>query len=267
MKTNLTIIAVPLVMLLAVLSGGAQEDTTSPLLTATRTVSEEDALIERIRQRPLSGQFGLSYSQSVPQSSLAQAYDSLALPAVGYGVSLHGGYYLDPIPMVLGADVSVHFWGTREKTFNRQGAFDDRLVLSTQNFALPILLHARFQPNIGSMFFPYLEGVAGTTLYSSSYSADQYRSDTVAATYSKSEGGFNFTYGVGAGVMVKFADIITLPNTLNRYLLDVRFRYLWGSSVDVAVIEPTDDQSYVVRSVSVSAPEQIFFQIGIVVQL
>jgi hypothetical protein len=267
MKTRRTILALPVVFLVAASSLWAQQDSASPLLTATRAVAEEEALIEQIKQKPLNIQFGLSYSQSVPQTTLAQAYDSLALPSVGYGFALHGGYYFDPVPVAVGAEVAVHFWGTRERVFNQQGAFDDRLQLSTQNFTLPILTFVRFQPNVGSVVFPYAEGVLGTMLYSSSYSADQYRSDTVSASYSKSEGGFNFTYGVGAGVMIKFADIITLPNTLNRYLIDIRFRYLWGSAVDVAVIEPTEDQSYRVRTVPVAAPEQIFFQIGFVAQL
>nr|MBP7093994.1 hypothetical protein [Candidatus Kapabacteria bacterium] len=74
-------------------------------------------------------------------------------------------------------------------------------------------------------------------------------------------------YGVGAGFAVKIADVITLPNSLQRTLIDVRMRYLWGTSVEVPLVEPTANQSFAIRNVSVDAPEQIVFQLGIMIQL
>jgi hypothetical protein len=65
----------------------------------------------------------------------------------------------------------------------------------------------------------------------------------------------------------KIADMIELPNSLQRFLLDVRLRYLWGSSVNVPHIEPNENRSYDVRSIPVSAPTQIVFQIGFTVQM
>ncbi len=251
------------------LAAMAQTEEASPLLTATKSMQDEEMLIENIKKNPLPAQFGLYYSQSISQSSLRNAYDSLLAPSVGYGFSLQAAYNLDPIPLAFGADITLHFWGEKERVFGPYAGdpFRNRVELTGQNFSLPILTFARFQPNIGTWVFPYLEAVGGTMLYSSTFSAKRYQADSVIASNTENEGSFNFTYGVGAGFAVKFADVITLPNTLQRFLLDVRFRYLWGTSVEIPTFTPTEDQRYEVSRISVAAPQQIFFQVGIMVQM
>jgi hypothetical protein len=61
--------------------------------------------------------------------------------------------------------------------------------------------------------------------------------------------------------------MIELPNALQRFLIDVRLRYLWGTSVNVPHIEPNASQSYDVYRVAVNAPAQVVFQLGFTVQM
>lgn len=247
--------------------GYAQSDSSSPLLTATKQTDYDQEMIDRIKQNFLPVQFGAYFSQSVPQSSLRSAYDSLAGPNVGYGFALNGGYYFDPIPVVVGGEFSMHFFGMSDRSFKTSSLFDNRVDLSVQNFTMPILGFVRVQPNIATWVFPYAELVGGTTVYSSVYTAKRLESGNEVQSDSESEGGANWTYGVGAGFLFKIADVINLPNSLQRTLIDFRLRYLWGTSVDVPRITIMGDQTYVVRKVSVSAPEQVTFQLGIVIQL
>lgn len=232
--------------------------------------SVDDATIARIKQQSLNWQYGLMYSQSVSQSSLRDAYDSLSLPVVGYGFAAQFAYYMDPVPVVIGGELGVHFFGARERQFGPYGGdpLRTRLELSTQNYTLPILAYVRFQPNISAWVFPYVEALGGTTIYSSVLTVRQIRGngDTTGRN-TESEGGANWTYGIGTGIAIKFADMIELPNALQRFLLDIRLRYLWGTDVDVPHIEPNASQSYDVRRVSVSAPKQVVFQLGFSVQM
>lgn len=230
----------------------------------------DSVTIEQIKQQALNWQYGLTYSQAVSQGELRNAYDSLALPVVGYGFSAQFAYYMDPVPVVIGGEIGVHFFGARERVYgpNAGDPLRRRLEMKTQNFALPILAYARFQPNLGTWAFPYVEALGGTMIYSSVLTVRQLvgNNDTTGSN-TESEGGANWTYGVGAGMAVKIADMIELPNSLQRFLLDIRFRYLWGSSVNVSHIEPNDVGSYDVRRVSVNAPSQIVFQLGFIVQM
>lgn len=247
--------------------GYAQSDSASPLLTATKKTDFDEEMIARIKQNNLPVQFGAFFSQSVPQSSLRSAYDSLAAPNVGYGFALNGGYYFDPVPIVVGGEFAMHFFGSSDRSFKTSTLFDNRVDLTVQNLTIPILAFVRVQPNIATWVFPYAELVGGTTVYSSVYTATRFESGSEVQSNSETEGGANWTYGVGTGFLFKIADIINLPNSLQRTLIDFRMRYLWGSSVDVPRIEILGDQTYVVRNVSVSAPEQVTFQLGIVIQI
>jgi hypothetical protein len=230
----------------------------------------DDATLERIKQQPLNWQYGLMYSQSISQSSLREAYDSLSLPVVGYGFAAQFAYYMDPIPVVVGGELGVHFFGARERQFGPYAGdpLRTRLELSTQNYTLPILAYVRFQPNISNWVFPYVEALGGTTIYSSVLTVRQIRGnrDTTGRN-TESEGGANWTYGLGTGVAVKIADMIELPNTLQRFLLDVRLRYLWGTNVDIPHIEPNSAQSYDVRQVNVTSPGQVVFHLGFSIQM
>lgn len=242
----------------------AQTDTTSPLLTTTKQADVDQQMIDRIKQNHLPIQFGVFYSQSASQGSLRDAYNTLGAPSVGYGVALNGGYYCDPFPLVIGADFAVNFFGTRELSYS---SGNDRVTYSTQNFTVPLLAFARIQPNLFTWVFPYVEVAGGTTIYSSVLSATRTQSGEEVQSTAETRVSANWTYGVGAGMAFKIMDIITLPNSLQRTLIDVRMRYLWGTNVNVPLVEPTPNQSYLVKSVPVSTPEQITFQLGVIIQL
>ncbi len=259
-------------LLLAVLGAGniaAQESVNTDSINVD-SVNVDSETLDRIKQQSLNWQYGLVYSQSVSQNELRKAYDSLALPMVGYGLAAQFAYYMDPVPAVFGGEIGVHFFGTRDREFGPTPGdpLRTRLELTTQNYTLPILAFARFQPNISTWVFPYVEALGGITIFSSVLNVRQIRgnSDTTARN-TESEGGSSWTYGVGTGVAIKFADMIELPNTLQRFLVDIRFRYLWGSSASIPHIEPTADQRYEVRRVSVESPTQVVFQLGITFQM
>ncbi|MBC8125344.1 MAG: hypothetical protein H7X70_06385 [Candidatus Kapabacteria bacterium] len=242
----------------------AQTDTASPLLTTAKQTDVDQQMIDRIKQNYLPIQFGVFYSQTATQGSLRNAYENLGAPSVGYGIALNGGYYYDPFPLVIGADFAVHFFGTRERSYN---SGNDRVTYSTQNFTVPLLAFARIQPNLFTWVFPYVEVAGGTTIYSSILSATTVQGGEDVQSTAESRVNANWTYGVGAGIAFKVMDIITLPNSLQRTLVDFRMRYLWGTNVQVSLVEPTPNQSYLVRSVTVSTPEQVTFQLGVTIQL
>jgi len=250
------------------LTSMAQSDSASPLTTSTNQNDVDQQMIDRIKHNYLPVQFGAYFSQTIPQSSLRKAYDSLGGPNVGYGFAFNGGYNFDPIPVVVGGEFSMYFFGTRDRTFGTTSGdpLNRRLELSTQNLTIPILAFVRFQPNIATWVYPYAELVGGTTIYSSIMTTKRFELGSEINSGTDSEGGANLSYGVGTGLAFKIADIITLPNSLQRTLIDVRFRYVWGTSVEVPILEPTADQSYVIRKVSVDAPEQVTFQLGIMFQ-
>jgi hypothetical protein len=230
----------------------------------------DSATIERIKLQPLKWQYGLMYSQSVTQGELRSAYDSLSLPLVGYGFAAQFAYYMDPIPVVVGGELGVHFFGARDRVFGPYpgDALRTRLELSTQNYTLPILAYVRFQPNLGTWVFPYVEALGGTTIYSSVLNVRQIRGngDTTGEN-TESRGGANWTYGLGTGIAIKTADLIELPNALQRILFDVRLRYLWGTSVNVPHIEPLDGGDYRTDRIDVNAPAQVIFQVGFTIQM
>jgi len=242
----------------------AQSDTSLPLLTTAKQTDVDQQMIDRIKQNYLPIQYGVFYSQATSRGSLRYAYDSLGVPNVGYGIALNAGYYCEPFPLVIGAEFAVHFYGTRERSYN---SGKDRVTNSSQNIAVPLLAFARIQPNLFTWIFPYVEIAGGTTIYSSVLSATKVQGGEDVQSTVETRVSANWTYEVGAGIAFKVLDIITLPNSLQRTLVDFRMRYAWGTNVQVSLVDPTQDQSYLVRSISVSTPEQITLQLGVTMQL
>lgn len=229
----------------------------------------EDTIIEQIKLNNLAGQFGIFYSQSLTQGSLRDAYDSLGAPTAGYGFALHGGYYFDPVPLMIGGEFAMHFFGTRDRAYTPSGGTGTtrRFDQSSQNMSIPILAFVRIQPNLGTWVFPYVELDIGTTIQTSMLSVSHSGLAMGHDTDSHTEASANLTYGIGFGLAIKIADFVSLPNTLERFLLDMRIRYLWGTPVDTPQVVPNEDFSYTIHRVRVSEPSQINFQLGILIQL
>ncbi len=227
----------------------------------------DDETIRIIKQQALHNQWNFFYQQAVSQGELREAFEKLEAPATGYGFGVEGGYYFDPIPLAVGGELGVYFNGADSKSLRANDFCNTRFNVSASNTQIPILLHARFQPNIESWLFPYAEGVGGITIYSSSVTTEEIcRGDTIVDRVG--EGSVVWNYGIGAGLAIKFADMITLPSELRRTLIDVRFRYLWGTSTGIpnAVLDGGNSRGFSIIEEPVETPRVVTFRIGFVFQ-
>ena len=225
----------------------------------------DEETIRYIKQLPLHTQFEFYYLQSISQGELRSAFELMGAPAVGYGFGAEYSYYLDPVPLSFGGDLSVLFNGADSKSLWAGSA---KYNVRSSNTQVPVLFHARFQPNIDSWFFPYAEAVGGFTFYSSSVSIERiYFGDTTES--SNGDGSAMWNYGIGAGLAIKVADVITLPNSLQRTLFDVRIRYLWGTSATIpnAELDGGNTLGYNIIGVEVDKPHAVSFRAGFIFQL
>lgn len=226
----------------------------------------ENALIERIKQNNLNWQFGLSFFVMNPQDSLRRALEDIGSPGTGLGFLFDIGYYFDPVPVVIGAQGGAAFFGDNSRTFYPMvGPFRDTLTYESINTHIPLNLYLRVQPNILTWAYPYAEVVGGVTIISSSLVITRKHGEIETST-SEGDGSSLWQYGVGAGVMVKLLDSITLPNELHRLLLDIRCRYMWGGSTRVLSTTINSDQTYQVASRSVPGADNVHASIGLVFQ-
>ena len=224
-------------------------------------------MLDEIKENALPVQIGFTFMVANPQDSLRNAIMRFGSPSVGYGFGITAAYNFDPVPIVLGGEFAMQFYGGTEKTFYQMsGPFRDTLVYSTSNLQLPITIHARIQPDLFNWIFPYVEADVGMMVFSSSLDVTRNPNTESPSVNNDTESSVSWLYGGGAGVMVKFADIITLPNTLQRWLLDVRFRYLWGTDVDVPSITFDEGQNVVRTNARVNDPSFVFFNIGLALQ-
>lgn len=227
----------------------------------------DEETIRIIKQQPLSSQFEIHYFQSISQGDLRRVFEKLESPPVGYGFGAEYSYYFDPIPVSVGGELGVLFNGASSKTLRANDFYRTRFEISASNTQVPVLLHARFQPNINSWLFPYVEAVGGLTVYSSSVTiVEIQRGDTI--TEHEGDGYVSWNYGIGAGVAVKISDVITLPNSLQRTLFDVRIRYLWGTSTTIpnAVLDEGNGIGYSIIGEPVTDPRVVTFRAGFVFQ-
>ena len=242
------------------------DEDTAGAMFGGQNPSIDERMIEEIKQQPLNVQVGATFMVTNPQDSLRRAIMAFDSPSVGYGFGLTVAYHFDPVPIVLGGELAMNFFGgtSREFYIPRNRSFDT-LSYSTLNFQMPVTFHARFQPNLFTWVHPYIEGDVGFMLLSSTLNIET-RSSSGTDTDNESQSSVSWLYGGGAGVMVKFADIINLPSTLQRLLFDVRFRYMLGTSVNVPSIRVNEDRQIIRANSTVDNPALVYFNIGIAYQ-
>lgn len=265
---NNVLLTVVCLFVLITIRSYSQQDWVTDSTGYERRQTMDDALIARIKGKPLSLQAGISFMVSNPQDSLRSALLGMKANPVGYGFGLMAAYSLDPTPIVVGGDFAMNFFGgaNRSRVIPNQIGTTDTIAFDIVNIQLPITAFLRFQPGIETWIHPYVEGVGGLNFLLSSLSVQQ-RNGQVLNSESESEGESSWLYGVGGGLMVKFADIITLPNTLERFLIDFRFRYLWGTSIDLPWISINDTaSSFSIKRAVVDNPSWFWFNVGITAQ-
>ncbi|MCX7736180.1 MAG: hypothetical protein N2319_05665 [Candidatus Kapabacteria bacterium] len=191
--------------------------------------------LKRIKEIPLSGFFGISATNSVPQNQF-QDY----LQKSGFGLSLFGGYYADPIPFAAGFNADLIFFGGETKRFKYQkpgGWTIGEDTVTTSSLIVPLSVFVRIKPIFFNTFMPYLEGFAGYTILNVSADYKPYwgKSD------SKNKTSFAFHYGASAGLMIELVDFIDLPSSHRTMCLDVRLKYIKGNEADYATAKILDD--------------------------
>lgn len=242
---------------------GAQEQGSEPTMKMP-----DDEAIRIIKQQALGTQIGLHYVQSISQGNLRRIFEFTDAPPVGYGFGAEAGFYFDPMPLAIGWEIGLLFNGAESKTLRANDFYNTRFIVSSSNVQIPILMHVRFEPNIESWVFPYLEGLGGFTVYSSTVSIERIRGvDTARST--DGNGSATLNYGIGAGLAIKIADVITLPNSLQRTLFDVRIRYLWGTNTEIpnAKLDDGNDLGYTLDEVPVVGPQVVMFRAGFIFQM
>jgi opacity protein-like surface antigen len=226
----------------------------------------DSALIARIKDQALPLQWHVGYIQSIAQGDFRTSLDSIKAPAAGYGFSAEFGWYYDPIPLYVGGSFGVTFYPSNDRTINASS--QRSYSVSTSNFSMPILGVVRFQPSIYNWVYPYAEAFAGLTVFSSDVTIRRIVGTDTSTTDDGDED-FSWTYGLGLGAAFKVADIITLPNSLQRTLIDIGFRYTSGGRATVSYADLIDEASldYEVRKAEVLNPAMVIFRLGLTFQL
>lgn len=216
-----------------------------------------DAKVKELKNKPLNGFFGFTFSNSVPQEIYMQNIGN-----AGPGFGVYGGYRFDPIPLTLGMELDFHFFESMMRTYSYKLPNDwtyARDTLHTSSFNFPLTVFARVEPNLFHFVFPYIEGVAGINFMETNATYDSYW----GASDDKDEFDVNFLYGIGAGIMIKLADYIQLPKNNTRIMLDLSLRYLWGTDSDYYTVEVNPDAS-VSFTQHHSRMEQVLFNVGFI---
>lgn len=226
----------------------------------------DEATIARIKDQALAAQWTLSYMQGISQSELQQAFLDMNAPATAYGFGIEIGKYFDPVPLFIGGEIGVMWFPSSDRSISPTSR--RTYEVNTVNFMIPIMGTVRFQPSLENWVYPYAEFVTGVNIHSSDVTLRTIIDSDTTST-SEGKGDFNWNYGFGVGAAFKVADVITLPNTLQRTLIDVRFRYITGSELEVSYAGLRDDTSldYEIRQRRVSRPSVLTFRLGITFQL
>lgn len=231
----------------------------------------DEQMIARIKEQPLNWMFGVSLMVANPQDSLRSALQNVQQSDVGIGFGLNAGYYFDPVPVAITGEFAMNFYGGDSKRYVVNGpVFKDTLSYETLNLQMPVTFSARLQPNLFTWLYPYGEVIGGFMIFNSNLSITRTTGSSGGTTSVDTEGenetSASWLYGAGAGIMIKTADIITLPNSLQRVLIDVRFRYLRSTNVSIPSVELTDTEEFRITSVPVPDPSFVTFNIGITAQ-
>jgi opacity protein-like surface antigen len=239
----------------------------TPLVAQTSDRTEQE-IIARIKDSDLHWFLGGDLQIVNPQGALRDSLQKLGAPDVGIGFDFKLGYYMAPVPVAFTLEGGAVFMGGESKElYTQSGLFRDTITVSTSTTQIPLNMSVRFMPDLAHWVFPYVEGVVGINIHSSSFDLSQRRFEEVRSQ-SDSRSDVAFNYGVGAGVSLKIADIVNLPNSLQRILLDVRMRYLFGDPLEVSTVDMQVDANdpqkttYTFKSATVDQSDMVYFNIG-----
>lgn len=218
--------------------------------------------IERIKNLDLNTQLSASFTVTNHQDTLRRAFQTLDASNVGFGFSFYGAYSFAPHPLVLGADIGFNFYGEDTKSVTQSGS-GIRTDYDMRDFQIPVLVFARLQPSASNWVFPFVEGLGGLTTFISGVSPSERQYNDNHSHLNETKASVAWNYGVGVGFGIKVADIITLPNSLQRTFIETRLRYLRNTSVELPNVTFDESNNIVVSYLDVPASSTLSFNIGI----
>lgn len=231
--------------------------------SAGQGITDEDH-IQRIKQNSLSIQTGVGFAVVNPQGSFRDALVAVGGPDVGLGVNLHLGYHLQHSPVwIVGAFTPTFMGGTYVTVPFDGGLFSSREITS-QTMIMPFTVGVRIQPDVAHVLYPYAETFVGITAMSASATyRESRRNQSSERRENRVDAAVN--YGVGVGLALNVADVVSLPNSLQRFTVDASMRYLRGGALDVVrgVVDATTTDFVWQRTAS---SNMVVFALGLTVQ-
>lgn len=170
---------------------------------------------------------GLGFIVGLPQGELDDNIENN-----GFGLDFYGGYGLDPLPLMIGADLGILQYGSesREEPFSNTIP-DVTVKVETKNTIF--LGHAllRLGPTRGAVR-PYLDGLIGLKVFSTDTSVKDDSDDEEIAS-SNNQRDTSFSYGVGGGLNIQLYQSPAPTNdSPTRVFLDLQVRYLPGGEAE-----------------------------------
>ena len=234
----------------------------------------ESELINSLKKKPKHGLIYFTMGSGNPQKEFQSN-----IGTGGSGFLFGGGYSFEPIfpkeyngfnaSLVTGMDIGYITLTRNKRPASYFVKYDDYIYT---NSVVPINVFARAQFNIAQWIFPYGELIGGMNVYSATTDGGyreqvlrdgkyvwETRTDEV---YSKRNVFWN--YGVGAGMMIKIVENISLPNSASSILLDIKARYHYGVKADYQkVINVDKNGTTMYESYNDAGTDMLFVQAGI----
>lgn len=242
---------------------------------AIQAQNDDTKLIEDLKNRPRTGFAYASMGSGNPQGEFQTNIGS-----GGFGLALGGGYSFEklfsknntPVNFSIIPGLEIGYCAlTKNKQFARFSPKYDSWVYT--NSVVPINVFTRFQFDIKHWIFPYAEFSAGLNVYSAStdgeYDQRVKKEDGTWVTETRTDEIYSdrtvFTnYGIATGIMIKVVENITLPNSVNSMLLDIKARYLYGSPKDYQKVKDVDKYGTTIYEQFTNAgTDMLFVHMGI----
>ena len=239
------------------------------------TQGEGDAqVVSSLKLKPRNGLFYMSMGSGNPQKEFQSN-----IGTGGCAFIMGGGYSFEPIlpkkntdfnaSLVLGMDLGYVTLSRNTRPAIYYQVYDDYIYSNT---VVPLDLFARLQFNVAQWVFPYAEISGGMNIYSATTDGEYreiVRRDGQNVTETRTREIYSnrsvfWKYGIGAGMMIKLVENITLPDKASSILLDIKARYNYGLPSDyqkVIDVDQTGTTKY--ESYENAGTDMLFVQAGI----
>jgi hypothetical protein len=167
----------------------------------------------------------LDFSLGYPQEEFKENIDKTAL-----GLGLTFGIELADSPLMVGVDLGILNYGNDERMEYLYDIPEFRFKVVHSYNIFQGLVFLRFQPVKKGSFRPYIDALAGVNYFWTETSLEDDDWDGEEITLDVNHDDVAFTYGLGGGVMIKFAEIRSGEGKthVTELFVDLRVRYIFG---------------------------------------